>query len=277
MVVLNLKYTGGDGFLYETTTNTPNTDLIASLVSIHNKRIQARLVIEGARGLAMYGVMKNPDQSDESDTYEKGEHFREDPSGLRTGNAPGPDAAKTLQQVAQDFEDFIDKSQVIRKKAMTEAELDDKLSNVRGAVMMAYPMGLPSWDTMKNFLGTIEDMQETHVANDILDPSDACLWVAGKDFVRGQLVSDRLGTNEKTKVIAKLQSSTNGAPAREPAVSEDERKAMMAYYFKKQEDMKKLAEADEDDYLNSAWADPKNMKRSLQGIGEVRAPGVSRF
>ena len=42
---------------------------------------------------------------------------------------------------------------------MTEAELDDKLSNVRGAVMMAYPMGLPSWDTMKKFLGTIEDMQ----------------------------------------------------------------------------------------------------------------------
>lgn len=51
----------------------------------------------------------------------------------------------------------------------------------------------------------------------------------------------RLGKNEKTKVIAKLQKSGSGPPQREPAVSEEERKAMMAHYFKKQEEMKKLA------------------------------------
>jgi hypothetical protein len=30
----------------------------------------------------------------------------------------------------------------------------------------------------------------------------------------------------------------SGAPAREPVVSEDEQKKMMAYYFKKNEEMK---------------------------------------
>ena len=109
-----------------------------------------------------------------------------------------------------------------------------------------------------------------------MNPDDATLWAAGKEFVRDQLVSDRLGTNEKSKIIAKLQHSGDGAPCREPAVSEEERKAMMAYYFKKQEEMKRLAEADDDDYLNSAWADPKNLKRNLQGIHDIRAPGVSR-
>jgi len=47
-------------------------------------------------------------------------------------------------------------------------------------------------------------------------------------------VGDRLGWNEKTKVVAKLQRSGAGPPAREPAVSEEERKAMMAHYFKRQ-------------------------------------------
>lgn len=37
-------------------------------------------------------------------------------------------------------------------------------------------------------------------------------------------VADRLGRNEKTKVIGKLQRPGAGAPAREAAVSEEEKK-----------------------------------------------------
>jgi hypothetical protein len=49
---------------------------------------------------------------------------------------------------------------------------------------------------------------------------------------------------------------------------------MMAFYFKKQEEMKKLAENDEDEYLNSSWADSKQLQRSLRGQSNIRAPGV---
>ena len=157
---------------------------------------------------------------------------------------------------------------------LTLEELEDKIANMRGAVMMAYPMGLPEWDTIKMAIDSVDGLEGTGVANEILDAGDAQLWVAGKEFMRGQLVSDRLGKNEKTKVIAKLQKSGSGAPAREPAVSEEERKAMMAHYFKKQEEMKKLAEQNDDDYLGSSWADPKGMKRNLQGVGDIKAPGV---
>lgn len=42
-----------------------------------------------------------------------------------------------------------------------------------------------------------------------------------------------------------------------------------------QEELKKLAEADEDDYLASQWADPKAMQRQLRGqSASVRAPGL---
>jgi len=154
------------------------------------------------------------------------------------------------------------------------AEIEDKIANMRGAVMMAYPMGLPEWDTIKLAMDSVDGLEGTGVAAEITEPETAQLWVAGKEFLRGQLVSDRLGKNEKTKVIAKLQKSGAGAPAREPAVSEEERKAMMAHYFKKQEEMKKLAESNDDDYLASSWADSKNMKRNLQGVGNIKAPGL---
>jgi hypothetical protein len=48
----------------------------------------------------------------------------------------------------------------------------------------------------------------------------------------------------------------------------------MAYYFKKQEEMKRMAESNEDDYLHSSWADPKQLQRSLRGQGDIRAPGL---
>jgi hypothetical protein len=49
---------------------------------------------------------------------------------------------------------------------------------------------------------------------------------------------------------------------------------MMAFYFKKQEEMKRLAEAEDDDYLCSSWADPKQLQRALRGQNDIKAPGV---
>ena len=82
-----------------------------------------------------------------------------------------------------------------------------------------------------------------------------------------------------------------GAPGREPAISEEEQKKMMAFYFKKQEEIKvniliykflklftkfheikfqKLAEADDDTFLNSDWADNQALKRQFQGLKDIK-------
>lgn len=276
MVVISIKQSDGDGFLFQTTTDTPNHALISSLVGIYNGRLQARAVAESARGLALHGPMKNPQQS-ESNTqgiYDADQDdissstYSPDPSGIRSGNAPEPKLVGTLLQTVQDLEDYIDKSQVQNRIALEQSILDEKLANVQGAVKMAYPMGLPHWDNLKL------NLESTDNIKGILQSSSTSLWMAGKEFPKGKLVSDRLGKNEKQKVIAKLQPSSEGPPSREPVVSEDERKAMMAHYFKRQEELKKLSDADDDEYLNSSWADPKQMKRGLQGIGDVRAPGL---
>lgn len=282
MVVISVKNSDGDGFLFETTTDTRNDDLIASLVAIQNGRLRARVVADAVRGLCKHGPMKKPEEvgSDAvkekylGETVEKGPTYAPDPTGLRTGVAPEAKIAETMMCTAGDLEEYVDKAQVQRRVALKERDIDDKLANVRGAVVMAYPMGLPEWDTVKVALDSLEGLEGTSVGTEILDNKITSLWVAGKEFQRGQLVSDRLGKNEKTKVIAKLQRSDDGAPVREPIVSEDERKAMMAHYFKRQEELKRLAESEEDDYLSSSWANPKDMKNNLQGLGDIKAPGM---
>lgn len=112
--------------------------------------------------------------------------------------------------------------------------LEDKLANCKGAIMMAYPMGLPAWDPVALCLEGEDGLDGTQAAMELLEPNEAQLWVASKDFPRGDKIGDRLGWNEKTKVVAKLQRPGSGPPAREPSVSEEERKAMMAHYFKRQ-------------------------------------------
>jgi len=165
---------------------------------------------------------------------------------------------------------------VLRKQAITLAVLQEKLDNIRGAVIMAYPMGLPEWDTVRLTIEGDHGLDGTAAGAEQLDPNTAEVWVASRNLDRVQTLADRFGRNEKTKVIAKLQRPGAGAPGREPGVSEDERKAMMAFYFKKQEEMKKLADNDEDAFLHSSWADPKQLQRSLRGQSSaIRAPGMA--
>lgn len=271
-----MKQTDGDGFLFETTSDTKNDDLIKSLVNIHNGRLQAAIIADAVRGLATFGPMNEPDnlQIEGNCTVEKGPDYKPDPTGVRTGNPPISKMADTLMRVAKDLEEYVDKAQVQNRVALTESNLQDKVANVRGAVIMSYPMGLPEWEKVKTVLDSDDGLQGTQVANQLLEAESTSLWTMGKEFQRGKLVSDRLGKNEKTKVIAKLCKKGNGPPGREPIVSEEERKAMMAHYFKVQEQAKRLAEAEDDDYLNSEWADNKQMRKNLQGLGNIKAPGV---
>jgi hypothetical protein len=96
------------------------------------------------------------------------------------------------------------------------------------------------------------------------------LWWASKELTFDKELSDFVGKNDKTKIIAKLCRKGTGAPVKEPTISEIEQKNMMAYYHRKQEEHKKLDEDDEDDYLNSRWADPKHLKKTFSGMNDVK-------
>jgi len=141
---------------------------------------------------------------------------------------------------------------------------------MRGAVMIVYPMGLPPHDPIKQELENTEDLSGTQASLQVLDEGATQLWWAGKELQRGKKLQDFIGKNEKTKLIVKIQKKGQGPPSREPVFSEEQRKQMMAYAYRKQEELKKLETDEDDSYLNSGWADPQSLKRQFHGVGNVK-------
>ncbi len=50
---------------------------------------------------------------------------------------------------------------------------------------------------------------------------------------------------------------------KESPIDEKTHKEMLAYYYKKQEEQKKLESEIEENYTNSSWANPDNLKNNL--------------
>ena len=61
---------------------------------------------------------------------------------------------------------FENQSQVQKRVALNETCIHDKLSNIRGAVMIAYPMGLPEWDLVKVGLDSLDSLKVSYNAID---------------------------------------------------------------------------------------------------------------
>ena len=94
--------------------------------------------------------------------------------------------------------------------------LQEKIDNIRGAVTIAYPMGLPDYDRVAACLDDDEDLSGSASGKEVMDPETACLWWAGKQMLReGQTLRDYIGKNEKTKVVCRVQKKGASAPSTE--------------------------------------------------------------
>ena len=83
-----------------------------------------------------------------------------------------------------------------------------------------------------------------HCSED-LTKENTILWIVNKEMVAGKKFSDYFGINEKSKMVVKVTKKGSGAPVREPMVDEATQKRMMAFYHKKNEEQKKMAEGAE--------------------------------
>lgn len=240
MVLIHVKTVlapsdNNDEFLIESSCAAKVDDLIATIVAMNNIRLRATLVVGGL-------------------------------------SSSGGKISEEAQHAVSALVDCLDKKLVKERIALSHLEIEEKIRAVRDALAAAHPEKDPDLQAVRDAL---EKPTETlNLQGYIVNSSAVSLYAFNQEFVRGQLLSDRIGTNEKTKVICKLALKGAGPPPREAIVSEAERNAMAAFYFKRQEELKRLADADEDDFLNSEWADPKGMKRNLNGVRDIKAPGL---
>ncbi|XP_030216029.1 cilia- and flagella-associated protein 298 isoform X2 [Gadus morhua] len=153
---------------------------------------------------------------------------------------------------------------------VTAEMVKEALDQLRGAVMIVYPMGLPPHDPIRMELENNEDLSGMQASLQVVPEQECQLWWAAKELHREKKLQDYIGKNEKTKIVVKIQKRGQGAPAREPVVTDDQQKEMMMHYYRRQEELKKLEDADDDSHLDSDWSDRQALKRQFQGLNNIK-------
>ncbi|KAM4045854.1 cilia- and flagella-associated protein 298 isoform 2-T2 [Anomaloglossus baeobatrachus] len=286
MVRLHVKHGDESQFLLDTSVEVPVDLLVKEVTSIYNGRLKVSRICAEMEELSEHGTTLPPNMqglTDEQieelklkDEWETkcvpsgGSVFKKDEIGRRNGHAPNENMKKVLQKTMEEAKALISKKQAEANVCVTMDLVKDALDQLRGAVMIVYPMGLPPHDPIRMEFENIEDLSGTQAGQMVIEEPAAQLWWAGKELLRKQKLADYVGKNEKTKIIVKIQKKGHGAPAREPVISEEEQRNMMMYYHRRQEELKKLEEDEDISYLNADWADSSSLKRQFQGVKDIK-------
>uniref|UniRef100_A0A1A9X4G4 Uncharacterized protein n=1 Tax=Glossina brevipalpis TaxID=37001 RepID=A0A1A9X4G4_9MUSC len=286
MVILHLKRGDENLFLYETDINENTTEVIKEITAIYNGRLKVERVCMEMEELASYGTLLPPEMIGLTDEQveelklkdiwaEKcipsgGFIFNKDPIGRRNGQQPKENMQEVLRNAMKDSRELIDKKLVLAKRPLTLKIVSEALNLLRGAVTIVYPMQLPPHDIIRQEFMNVEDLTGTQASKDVVEPSKAQLWFAGRLILKDKKLAEFIGKNNKTKVVVKLNQHGEGPPGREPVITEDLRRRMMADSYRRQEELKKLEMDEDDNYLNSSWADGGCLKRQAHGLENVR-------
>ncbi|OAF69360.1 hypothetical protein A3Q56_02900 [Intoshia linei] len=284
MVKLVIKNCEDLQFLFETCTNEPISNILKEIVNIYNGRLKiARIAAEmnelADHGLTLPGNMqgltddqlidlKLTDSYGDTNLPSGGYVFSQDDIGRRNGKGPLEKLQKMIKQCTHDSKEMISKKNIDHNIYVSMNTIETTLQNMKSAILIVYPMGLPPYDPIQMEFENNEQLEGTQASKDVIEFEEAVLWWAGKELISTKKLSDFIGKNEKCKILVKLQKKCNGAPSRESVVSEEEKRKMMMYYYHKQEELKKLEKDDDDSYLDSKWANTKSLKHKFQNLSD---------
>lgn len=285
MVLLHIKRGMESQFLYETTTSLRIAELVSEVVRIYNGRLKINRVASEIEELAKHGPMFPPDilglleeQVAELNLHDEwaekvipsgGWEYNRDPVGRRNGRMPKANMQSILTKAVKDAQEMVAKKNVADGIPMTFKIVQEALGILKGAVSIVYPMQLPPHDIIQMEFTNTEDLTGTQAARDVIEPVNGQLWFAGRQFIDDKRLFDYLGNNEKSKVIVKLVKCGEGAPGREPIFNEEAQKQIMLQQYRRQEELKRLDEDEDDSYLNAKWANSSNLKQKLHGVDSI--------
>ncbi|XP_017070542.1 cilia- and flagella-associated protein 298 [Drosophila eugracilis] len=254
MVVLSVKRGDEVLFLFETSVKEKTDTVLRDLVALHNGQLKIQRVCMEIEELAEHGTMLpgemiglNEDQREElklKDIWADkcipsgGFTINKDPLLRRNGQQPTEAMQKVLAGAITDAKAMVDRRLAKSSKTLNLKIVEEALNLLRGAVTIVYPMQLPPHDTIRMEFSNTEDLTGTQASKEVIEPSKAQFWFAGRQMLMGKLMSDYLGLNDKTKVVVKLNQLGEGPPAREAVISEPMRRQMMAESFRRQEELK---------------------------------------
>ncbi|XP_032756342.1 cilia- and flagella-associated protein 298 isoform X2 [Rattus rattus] len=227
MVVLHVKRGDESQFLLQAPGSTELEELTAQVTRVYNGRLKVHRLCTEIEELAEHGVFLPPNMQGLTDEQieelklkdewgEKcvpsgGSVFTKDDIGRRNGHAPNEKMKQVLKKTVEEAKAIVSKKQVEAGVFVTMEMVKDALDQLRGAVMIVYPMGLPPYDPIRMEFENKEDLSGTQAALEVIQESEAQLWWAAKELRRTKKLSDYVGKNEKTKIIVKIQQVSASA------------------------------------------------------------------
>uniref|UniRef100_A0A2K6BNR3 Cilia and flagella associated protein 298 n=1 Tax=Macaca nemestrina TaxID=9545 RepID=A0A2K6BNR3_MACNE len=235
MVLLHVKRGDESQFLLQAPGSTELEELTVQVARVYNGRLKVQRLCSGAaHGRAQPGQIER--QNEIEDEWRWMVQYLKDDIGRRM--APNEKMKQVLKKTIEEAKAIISKKQVEAGVCVTMEMVKDALDQLRGAVMIVYPMGLPPYDPIRMEFENKEDLSGTQAGLNVIKESEAQLWWAAKELRRTKKLSDYVGKNEKTKIIAKIQQ--------------------------------RLEENDDDACLNSPWADNTALKRHFHGVKDIK-------
>lgn len=221
MVKLHVKKGDESQFLFETTVELPIDDCIKVVCNIFNGRLKIQRLCTEVEFLSKSGIslpynmqgltdeqiseLKLVDEWSDRCIPSGGYVDRKDELGRRNGKAPVEKMANILEKTIKDAKEKISKELIQRDISLTQAKIQEAIDEIRGAVTIVYPMGLPPHDPIQMELENKEDLEGTQAGQEIIPFNEASIWFSGKEMQSNKKLSDYLGKNEKSKVIIKIQ------------------------------------------------------------------------
>jgi len=286
MVVVTIKNGTEVQFMFECPAKTDIIDFKETTRQIYNARLKVERIATEIDQLAQYGTilpdnmqglnedqivdLKLVDPWTEKCVPSGGPVDNKDIYSRRNGKRPNDSMVKILQDTIAKAREMISKKRVEQRECLTLEAVKEAIDNMKGACMIVYPMGLPPHDPIQAEFDNREDLSGQQASKLVIPVHQCAVWWASKELQDGKTLADYVGRNDRTKIVAKVQKLGQSAPAREAVVTDEQQKEMMARAYRRQEELKKLEESDDTDYMHSSWADSSQLKRHLTGMGDIK-------
>ncbi|XP_064008491.1 cilia- and flagella-associated protein 298 isoform X2 [Pogoniulus pusillus] len=177
MVRLHVKRGDESQFLLETVASARLSELAPLVARIYNGRLKVQRLCSEMEELAEHGTflpynmqgltdeqieeLKLKDEWAEKCVPSGGSVFKKDEIGRRNGHAPNEKMQQVIKKTIEEAKALISRKQVQANVCVNMEMVKDALDQLRGAVMIVYPMGLPPHDPIRMEFEDKEDLLGT--------------------------------------------------------------------------------------------------------------------
>lgn len=269
-MIINVTPTDTKVPFYFTCTTADTTEAVTRrALRLHNTLAFLYALQDPLRDLAAHGPLRRPEHKGLSEPQEGEEPFGPDVDQyrMRTGHRPEDRGVSLLLEAAQAIE--LLKGLPAQRMPVSDDILGEAMDTVKGSLMIVFPEGLAEYEPVRELL----DQAEGCIAGTVADSSKSyypveqgSVFFASRNLLsRGETMAC-LRCPENSTI--RLVPSRSGSYA--PRNSEDEARAQaMQYLFQREKSLKEAELNATDETAREEWADPKALKKELQGGRDI--------